>query len=281
MSYFGPSSAASQPVATSADSPDTLPLKGYTVDQLAGYVMRQLGAPTWEVELSKQQVLDNIQDALNLYSIWRPNMRVGNILLVRGQSAYLRGTDVDQGVVDVQFVEPNPVPTEIFYGNLINPAPLFRLGLDEYDTFLRWRKTWQRVTSVRPDWYYDENDQVLYISNPIERYQAAVFFYSSYTNTKGLDAVGAQWVKEYALEKARYLLGEQWAKYSGAVPGPVQNLQLDQQKRQLANERLTELRTQLKGMARSAPIMIDVMISFAIPSAIVLSWLLKNSMCMC
>jgi len=143
------------------------------------------------------------------------------------------------------------------YGNLINPAPLFRLGLDEYDVFLRWRKTWQRVTSVRPDWYYDEPNVCLYISNPIERYQAAVFFYSSYTSTKGLPPVGAEWVREYSLEKSRFLLGELWSKFSGAIPGPLQNLQLDQQKRQLANDRLKELREGLKGMQRSTPVFID------------------------
>ena len=81
--------------------------------------------------------------------------------MVRGQHRYLDGEDVGLGIANIQFVEPNPVPTEIFYGNLINPAPLFRLGLDEYDTFLRWRKTWQRVTSVRPDWYYDEMERCL------------------------------------------------------------------------------------------------------------------------
>lgn len=270
MSYFGPSSSpasgisgqtlpasAGAPVTTTADSPDTLPLKGYTTDQLIDYVFRQLGSPTWEVELTRQQIADAAQDSLQLYSIWRPNLRVGNVILIRGQYKYLQGYDVDQGIVDCQFVEPNPVPTEIFYGNLINPAPLFRLGLDEYDVFLRWRKTWQRVTSVRPDWYHDEHEQCLYISNPIERYQCAVFFYSSYTNPKGLDAVGAQWVKEYTLEKSRYLLGDLWSKFSGAIPGPLQNLQLDQQKRQLANDRLKEMREQLKGMQKSAPIMID------------------------
>lgn len=244
-------------MTTSQESPDTLPLKGYTRDALCAYIFRQLGSPTWEVELSKQQVIDGIQDALNLYAVWRPNTKVGNIILVKGQHVYLKGYDVDQGVVDVQFVEPNPVPTEIFYGNLINPAPLFRLGLDEYDTFLRWRKTWMRVTSVRPDWYYDESERVLYISNPIERYQAAVFIYASYDDTKGLDAVGAQWVKEYSLEKARYLLGDVWSKYSGAIPGPVQNLQLDQQKREQANNRLKELRDQLRGMQKSTPLSID------------------------
>lgn len=257
MSYFGPSSSASQPVTTTAQSPDTLPISGYSTDQLVDYIFRQLGSPTWEVELSRQQIADGVSDAMRLYSIWCPNTRVGNVVLVRGQFQYLQGFDVEQGVVDVQFVEPNPVPTEIFYGNLINPAPLFRLGLDEYDTFLRWRKTWQRVTSVRPDWYYDEALKCLYISNPIERYQAAVFMYSSYKDTKGLGPVGAEWVREYSLEKSRYLLGDVWSKFSGAIPGPLQNLQLDQAKRALANERLKEMRDQLKGMQKSSPISLD------------------------
>ena len=257
MSYFGPSSSASQPVLTTAESPDNMPHKGYTADQLINYVLRQLGSPTWEVELTRQQISDCVNDALQLFSTWCPLQRIGNIMLVRGQYRYLQGYDVDQGIVDVHFVEPNPVPTEIFYGNLINPAPLFRLGLDEYDIFLRWRKTWQRVTSVLPNWFYDEGEQALYIHNPIERYQAAIFFYSSYTRTQGLPVYGAQWVKEYALERARFLLGEVWAKFSGAVPGPVQNLQLDQQKRDRADARLKELREQLKGMQRSTPISID------------------------
>lgn len=257
MSQFGPQSVESDPHVTSAESTDSLPVKGYKIDALRAYIQRQLGSPVWEVELTPQQILDNINDALGLYSQWVPNIRVGNVILIRGQFKYLDGIDVDQGIVDVQFVEPNPVPTEIFYGNLINPAPLFRLGLDEYDTFLRWRKTWQRVTSVRPDWFYDEGEGALYIHNPIERYQAGVFFYSSFTRTEALTMTGAQWVKEYAVEKSRFQLGDLWMKYSGAIPGPLQNLQLDQSKRDKAETRLKELREQLKGMQRSTPISID------------------------
>ena len=143
-------SNASTPVRTSQDSPDTLPIKGYTIDQLKNYIIRQLGGPVWNVELTNQMILDCVQDSLGLYSQWVPNMKVGNVVMVRGQFKYLQGQDVGLGVIQVDFVEPNPVPTEIFYGNLINPAPLFRTGLDEYDIFLRWRKTWQRVTSIRP-----------------------------------------------------------------------------------------------------------------------------------
>ena len=239
---------------TSAGSPQTLPLKGYTCDQLADYIFRQLGSPVWQVELSRQQVLDAIQDALQLYSTWVPQIRVGNIQLVRGRYRYLEGDDVGQGVVNVSFVEPNPVPTEIFYGNLINPAPLFRLGLDEYDSFLRWRKVWQRVTSVKPDWFYDESEQVLYIHNPIERYSAGVFIYANYVLTEDLDQPGSLWVKEYALEQSRYTYGEILAKYGGAIPAPLKDIQLDNQKRDKAEKRLDTLREKLQGMQRLTPI---------------------------
>lgn len=245
------------PRVTSANSPQTLPLKGFTCDQLADYIFRQLGYPVWQVEISRQQVMDAIQDALALYSVWVPQIQVFSIQLERGRSKYLENEDVGQGVANVTFVEPNPVPTEIFYGNLINPAPLFRVGIDEYDAFLRWRKVWQRVTSVKPDWFYDELRKTLLIHNPIERYQAGVFIFGSYTRTEGLDQIGAQWVKEYSLEQSRFTYGEILAKYGNAIPAPLKDMQLDTQKRDKAEKRLDALRERLQGMQRFTEITID------------------------
>lgn len=247
-------STQTPPRVTSANSPQTLPLRGYTCDQLADYIFRQLGSPVWQVELSRQQVLDAIQDALQLYSVWVPQVRVGSVQLERGRFKYLEGEDVGQGIALVTFVEPNPVPTEIFYGNLINPAPLFRVGIDEYDSFLRWRKMWQRVTSVKPDWFYNEPEHTLYIHNPIERYQAGVFIYGNYEQTTGLDQTGSMWVKEYALEQSRFTYGEILAKYGNAIPAPLKDIQLDNQKREKAEARLENLRKQVQGLQRLTPI---------------------------
>lgn len=111
----GPTSDASEPVTTSENSPDTLPLTGYTVDQLKNFIKRQLGFPVWNVELTDQQILDHIQGALQQFSIWCPLTRVGNVVLVKGQSRYLSEVDIGQGIAKIEFVEPNPVPTEIFY----------------------------------------------------------------------------------------------------------------------------------------------------------------------
>ncbi|HEV8490688.1 MAG TPA: hypothetical protein VGR76_00405, partial [Candidatus Angelobacter sp.] len=72
-----------------------------------------------------------------------------------------------------------------------------------------------------------------------------------------LDLTGSQWVKEFALEQARYTYGEILAKFSGAVPAPAQALVLDQQKRANAQARLDKLRERLQGMQLLPPIMID------------------------
>lgn len=229
-----------------------MPLRGYSMDQLKGYIVRQLGGPVWNIELTSSQISDVIQDSLGLYSQWVPKIKVGALSMVRGQYKYLQNQDTGFGVARVDFVEPNPVPTEIFYGNLIAPAPLFRTGLDEYDAFLRWRKTWQRVTSIEPDWYYDEIERCLYIHNPIERYHAGVFCYFPYLKTEELDYTGADWVKRYALARCKLLLAEIWSKFSGAIPGPGQNLQLDSARRDQANQEIEKLMEQLKGMQRSA-----------------------------
>lgn len=250
-------SDTSTPVKTSADSVDSLPVRGYTIDQLKGYILRQLGQPVWNVEVTKQQVIDCINDALALYSEWVPIRRPQTFQLVRGRFSYLEGVDVGQGVAQVEFVEPVPAPTEIFYGNLINPAPLFRTGLDEYDIFLRWRKVWKRVTSIEPDWFYDDMEKALYIYNPIERYNAGVITYWHFQRTENLSFTGARWVKEYATAKARFVQGDLWMKFSGAIPGPVKDIQLDGSRRDSADKEMEKLRLELKGMQVQAGLFVD------------------------
>lgn len=211
----------------------------------------------WEVELTKQHILDSVQDAVGKVSIWRPRVRYGAVRLVSGQSKYLEGSDFGLGIVDVSFVDPTPAATEIFYGNLITPAPLFRTGLDEYDTFLRWRKTWKRVTSVEPQWLQDDESRCLWIYNPIERYHCGIVTHLAHDDTVTLDVASADWVKNYALERARYTYGEVLAKFGGAIPSPLKDLQMDQQKRDKAETRLVALEEKLQNMQMFPAMSID------------------------
>jgi len=236
---------------------DSLPLIGYSRDQLAEYIKRQLGAPLWTVELTQQQIYDAVNDALSLHGQWRPTLCVKTIRLSQGVYRYLVGEDLGQGVFDVSFCEATASPNEVLYANMIDPAPIMRTGLDEYSSFLLWRKTWQRVMSVTPDYYYDAAHKALLIHNPIERYHCSAFYYMGDRVTETLDDFGARWVKDYALQRAKYTYGEVLSKFSGAVPGPLKDLTLDQGKREQAQTKMTTLEAELKAAQVSMPLTID------------------------
>jgi hypothetical protein len=114
-----------------------------------------------------------------------------------------------------------------------------------------------RVTSTTPQWQWDEVRKCLWIHNPIARYRASLLIYHNWPETKQLPQYGCEWVKEYSLTKARYLLGDLWMKFSGAIPGPVKDIQLDQGKREKAETRMRELENELRSAQELTPLSQD------------------------
>lgn len=249
-------------IQTATDSPDSLPIRGYTEDQLVKYIFRQLGAPVWNVELTAQQVQDCVRDAIGYFSLFRPKNLWGAIPMTPNEKKYLVGFDVGQGVAEVTFVENRLGVLNLDFGNPFSTMSIMTtgLGLDgmgDYDAYLRWQTTWMRVTSTLPRWQYDEVRKCLWIHNPISRYRAAVLILYNWNNTQELPQFGSQWVKDYALAKARYALGDLWLKFSGAVPGPVKDLQLDSGKRDKAEQEISRLEAVLRNSQDSIPLTQD------------------------
>lgn len=252
-----------QPLSTSKDSPDSLPMTGYKIDQLKDYILRKLGHPTWNVEISTQQVLDCINDALLKFSSRKPLLQYGALPMVAGQKRYLQDMDVGQGVASCSFVENRLGVLNLDFGNPFTTMSIMTtgLGLDgmgDYDSYLRWQKTWQRVTSTTPDWLYDEARKCLWIHNPIARYRAAVCIYQNWTTTELLPIFGAMWVKDYSLAQAQLMLGEVWMKFSGAIPtSAAGSLTLDNTKITRAIEKVKELEATLFGAMETTPLTQD------------------------
>jgi hypothetical protein len=249
-------------IQTSGDSPDSLPTHGYSVDQLSKYIKRQLGEPVWAVELTNQHIIDHIRDALVKFSLYKPMLVWGAVPMIAGQKQYLIGQDVGQGVAELTFVENRLGVLNLDFGNPFTTMSIMTtgLGLDgmgEYDSYLRWQKTWQRVTSTLPQWQYDEVRKCLWIHNPISRYRAALLVYANWQRTEDLPAFGSIWVKEYALAKSQYQQGDLWLKYSGNIPSPAASLQLDTGKRDKAETKIKDLETELKAAQEITPLSID------------------------
>lgn len=244
--------------STSADSSDSLPLRGYSIDQLANWIQRQLGSPVWNVEYTRQQIIDQIWVAMSHYSQWRPRIGFAAIQTVPGKFDYLRGVDVGQGIADVAFVQTTPVPAQYMYGSLIGISPVPFDGVGELNNFLTFAKTLARVTSMRPDWSYDEMRQVLYIHNPIQWYNCAVTWYGNYEKTEQLDSYGCLLVRDLSLQLCRHGYAETMNKFSGAIPTPVGGgLQLDSAKRDLAKTEIDRLLAKLEASQCFPSISVD------------------------
>lgn len=253
------------PLTTTQESPDSLPPLGYSLDQLIKYIQRRLSGGIFTVELEVQNIADMVNDSLQLYSIWRPRIRYGSVALQTNRYSYLKGVDLGLGPVQVNFVQRSPIPQALFWGNLVDVAPLMMTGMDQYDMYLRWQKTWARVTSVEPQWVYNEVDKELLIHNPIERFHCGIVAYTTYGDTKHLDFFGADWVKNYAYQQARLMLAEVLSKYSGVVPGPIKDLQLDQGKRSEATTEIKDLKEKLFAAQISTSVQVDVIFIMLMP----------------
>jgi hypothetical protein len=178
-------------------------------------------------------------------------------MLIENKFKYLEGDPIIPYIVKVDFVEAVPTPTEIYYGNLITPAPLLMRGLDEFDGYQRWRKTWMRVISASPDWLPDTKRKILWIHNAIARYRAGIIAYVPHRETEHLPEFGAIWVKEYSLALAKVMLNDVWQKFEGAIPAPGRDIKLSSRRGEKAEEKVKELEERLRASQESSPASID------------------------
>jgi len=200
-----------------------------TKEDLRLYVCEELGGGVWNVELTPAQIDRAINDTLELYSRHMPIQAYAGVNISPNQNRYeFPNMDLGFGVVHVDFVEPDPKPSSIFYASLLDVAPIRTVQFTDYDLFLRWRKTFMKVTSVEPEWLWDEQLRVLWIYNPISDYKATMYYYLPHT-LETVPLVHERWFKDYLLGRSKYMLGLNRSKFQGAVPGPSKDINTDGQ----------------------------------------------------
>ncbi len=227
-------------------------------DDLIDHVRSSLGEGVWGVELTERQVDIAIKTALRKYGRRMPFNRYGSIDAIPNQQKYQFPQDIDLGfgVAKVQFIRQSAFGNHgLVNKNLLGLTTVGSYRIDEYDIFNRWRQTFERVTSTLPAWRWEEDTKVLWIYNPLPNTKIT---YMVMVPPKKLEEVrysDEDWVYDYATEWCRKFVGENRGKFSGVIPGPKKDLNL-QSKEMVseAKERLKELDSQLMNMQRRLPI---------------------------
>jgi hypothetical protein len=227
-------------------------------DDLIDYVRASLGEGVWGVELTERQIDIAISTAIRKYGRRLPFYRYGSIDAVEGQNKYTFPEDIDIGfgVSQVQFLR------QAAFGNygLINKSLLgiTTVGsyrIDEYDIFNRWRQTFERVTSTLPAWKWEEDTKSLWIYNPIPLTKIAYMVMVPPKRLEDIRYSDEDWIYDYVTAWCRKFLGENRGKFSGAIPGPQKELNLNAKELVAeAKETLKELDTQLMSMQRRTPV---------------------------
>ena len=227
-----------------------------TYDKLCQYIKSQLGAGIFSVELTQDQIDNCILDALTLFSSRKPIIGYKSIDVSTQIRAYTIDHDIGFGIFNVSFVQPDPQPSAIFYANLLDVAPVKPATMESYDIFLRWRKTFMRVTSVAPRWEWDALNKKLMLYSPIDRTKACYFWHQPRTVAQ-VPMQHTHWLKKYSLAKAKDVLGKTRSKFQGILPGPARDMNLNGDAlQQEAREEIDKLEEQLLSIQGDIPPMI-------------------------
>lgn len=219
------------------------------------YILDSLGDEGVDVELSERQLDTCIRKALQLWTKYNPIRRWVNLGEI-GPALTTTYTPTEDevgiaGVVDVRFMDIDPqtrpyiTPStyELRWG-MRGPRLFFELHVAE--------RRMERFTGEAPDWYWEENEGVLYLYNPIRPVKVMALFLKKVT----LDDIKEYQRDEFEIAcvaEAKYLLARILGKF-GSIPGADGEIQTDADRlRDEAREDREAVRRRLERSLRSVP----------------------------
>lgn len=203
-------------------------------DELKLWILRELGAPIVKVELTEEQLLDSIDNAIHWFAA-KKGLKQQLWLQLQGvQNAYPLPPDVDT-VTDVVFPSSNTDMAAIF-GTWVLPGQNLpwntvashgsSMGLYSYWTqALQYIEMGKRALSAEPDWR--QEGRILYLFGVPNLVGMAILEYRTGSVTiEQLNERDHDLVKRYSLARAMRILGRIRSKYDG-FPTAQGTAQLD------------------------------------------------------
>jgi len=221
------------------------------------FVRQSLGEGLWDVEITDDQVDHAINTTLRKYGRRMPFYRYGHIELVDGQNQYKfpDGIDSGFGVAEVQFIQPIHFGAQAFINKrLLGITTVGTYRLDDFDIFVRWRQTFERVTSTLPEWMWEEDTKTLWIYNPIPLIKASYMCMVPPRTLEQIRYNDEDFIYDYVLNLCKRQLAENRSKFSNAIPGPSKDIAVNGEMLfRSADEKLKELDKQLLSFQRRLP----------------------------
>lgn len=191
---------------------------------LVGWIKRQLGYPTIQLEIEDATILDNIAHAIQWYQRYSGDITYRNALIidvVTGVDTYTINSDVASiidfdttqafgGSITTLFTAENIMYNE---GMLAGRAPTELVSWELAQQFLEMFKD-RFVAKVFVN-FNKYKSQIKITPKPTRNYTGVLEVYSYWTHDIKTAIYDEIWIKKYSLALTKIVLGSIWGKYSG------------------------------------------------------------------
>jgi hypothetical protein len=231
-----------------------------TPDGLKTYARSMLGFPAINVELASSHYNEVLEETLNLYGKWVPQLRITFILPTTTLQKFPLPHLPVSGPTDVKFVRKAGIPvlSDPFFGREYPRTQT--LDFAAYVLGTSFWETVYRVSNQEPEWEWMPETKTLYINvgNTLGLGAIGGYFVGvRYLVHPALDAIRQdhfQWVKRYFLVRCKSILAQIRGKYSGVIPAPGGSMQLNSRElREEVREEEERLRLEIESMAPAVP----------------------------
>lgn len=213
-------------------------------EQMADYVLLNLGAPTIEIELDSQQLSLCVDEALRMFEEYAPasHYQYFYFLTESGKSVYTMPPDV--GLIRQVYWKTGGAPCDNMqlwvggaaalphidtygitdYGQFtgyMSPGPIYgRMG--EWVQLQQYHETFRRLSSNNGGWEWAPENKIILYPNP----QGSEWVIVHYLQRMKEWSEVITWMQDYALAQAKEILGRIRSKYA-TLPGPAGGVSLD------------------------------------------------------
>lgn len=232
----------------------------YTLSQLRDYIRSRLSGSVWRLEgmgNDSTNLIDQaISDAVMSYSRRVPRYAFEVLVPNGGKSYKLQNPGF--GVFRVDFISQSVIPGVLagLNWNLTGVNTLTNTtGAGEISQFLSWQRSFQRVTTNDPHYFWDDDAQLLYVK--AVSFQRACVYTLLPRNFEQVRLIHKDLIKRLSLAHAKYQLGVNRRKFNGTIQGPGGTpITLDAEALITeANTELEALNAELKGIQpRAIPV---------------------------
>lgn len=195
-----------------------------TNDDLIDYIMRQLGAPSVEVELTSDQLQDCIDYSIKEYSsfAWDGELEESVVLTVDGRGNY-QLPDFITTIINFKSIQgfqnygQNYVPdrwSEEFYRAFESNSTGIDAVISISNTFTMYEKYMQKEINYS----FNNIKNQIYIMEEFSG-DVVIHYTREYTPDKRDKIYDHQWVKDMSVEKARFLQSTVTGKYAQTLIG--------------------------------------------------------------